>query len=367
MSESKRFGAEGGKKRAASLTKRELSDAARQAALARWGKDLPVAEYMGVLRFGEVEVSCAVLGDGTRVLTQAELLEALGRHRKANVRNVEGEENTPPILQGERLKPFISSQLLAKSKPIRFRTKSGSIASGYRAEILPEICRVYLDADAANALMKQQRHIAGKARVLLAALSTVGIIALVDEATGFKASSEQMEIARFLRVYVNKEIAQWLPTFPRSFFEQLCRLKGLDLKDDMRMPQYMGIVINELVYSRIAPGVLAELKSVNPVVGPKGRRKGKHHQFMTKDVGNPKLQNLIGRLEGIAYAFPDGAYDEYKRTVDRLLPNYGSLPLWRAAQIPERVEQAHAKLLPASTGAEEERKTRELPLFPNAS
>jgi hypothetical protein len=347
MSESKRFGAEGGKKRAAGMTKRELSQSARQAALARWGKDLPVAEYSGVLNFGDVAVSCAVLGDGTRVLTQAELLEALGRHRKANVRNVEGEENAPPVLQGERLKPFISSELLEKSKPIRFQTKSGSIASGYRAEILPDICRVYLSAEGANALTKNQKHIAEKARVLLAALSVVGIIALVDEATGFRASNDQAEIARFLRVYVNSELAQWLPTFPRSFFEQLCRLKGLELKDDMRMPQYMGAVINDLVYSRIAPGVLAELKIVNPVVGPKGRRKSKHHQFMTRAAGNPKLLNLIGRLEGIAYLFADGAYDEYKRTVDRLLPNYGALPLWRAVQIPERIAEANAKLLPA--------------------
>lgn len=361
MSESVKYGAQGGRKRAENLTKAELKNSATRAALARWGKELPVAEYSGVLKFGDVEVSCAVLGDGTRVLTQAELLVALGRHRKANVRNVEGEEKVPPVLQGERLKRFISSELLAKSKPIRFQTKSGSLASGYRAEILPELCGVYITADAAGALTKNQKHIAGKARLLLAALSTVGIIALVDEATGFRASTEQAEIARFLRVYVNKELAQWLPTFPRSFFEQLCRLKGLDLKDDMRMPQYMGIVINELVYSRLAPGVLAELKTVNPVVGPKGRRKGKHHQLLTKDVGNPKLQNLIGRLEGIAYGFVDGAYDEYKRTVDRLLPNYGSLPLWRSAQIPERIAAANAKLLPPSTT--EQNKEPELVLF----
>jgi len=94
----------GGIARAAALTKAERKKIAVKGAEARWGKTLPVAEYSGVLSIGDARIPCAVLNDGTRVLTQAELLVALGRHRKANVRNVEGEENTPPVLQGVALK-----------------------------------------------------------------------------------------------------------------------------------------------------------------------------------------------------------------------------------------------------------------------
>ena len=53
------------------------------------------------------------------MLSQAEFLEALGRHRKANVRREGGEERVPTILQGKAINPFISKDILEKSRPIR--------------------------------------------------------------------------------------------------------------------------------------------------------------------------------------------------------------------------------------------------------
>ncbi len=113
------------------------------------------------------------------------------------------------------------------------------------------------------------------------------------------------------------------------------------------MPQYFGNIINELVYTRIAPGVLPELRAVNPVVGPKGRRKAKHFQHMTENVGNPKLLNLVGRLEGIAHRFDDGEWDAYKKYVDQQIPNYGSLPLFESADIPKMLKSANTRLVGA--------------------
>lgn len=107
-----------------------------------------------------------MLNDGarTRVLTHADFLEALGRHRKASVRSTTGgEEHPPPVLQGEALKPFISKELLEKSRPVTFRTQHGQVASGYRADILPDVCAVYLQARTANALLPRPYHIATQA------------------------------------------------------------------------------------------------------------------------------------------------------------------------------------------------------------
>ena len=78
-------------------------------------------------------------------LTQASFLRALGRHPKANVRR-EGEERVPAILQGKALKPFISEEILEKSRPITFRLPTGGRASGYNAELLPAVCEIYLAA-----------------------------------------------------------------------------------------------------------------------------------------------------------------------------------------------------------------------------
>ena len=350
--ESKQFGAEGGKKRAANLTKQERSDAAKVAAAARWGgKEVPVADYNGVLEIGDLQLPCAVLSDGSRVLTETEFMKQMAMYRSGALSVRRGAQE-PLYLAFKNLKPFVDKHLSdVHTRSIPFRNLTGQLARGISAEIILHVCNVWLDAREAGVLGPRQLQVAAKAEILKNALAKKGIRELVDEATGYKEDSDQIEIAEFLRVYVNKEIRDWLPLFQRSFFVQMCRLKGIAApKDNMRMPQYMGIVVNELVYARIAPGVLAEMRAVNPVVGPKGRRKGKFHQYATESVGVRKVLNLTGRLEGIAYNFDDGEYDAFKRFVDRMIPSYGSAALKSSADIRLIAETADSKVsLPTAT------------------
>src|SRR5215216_4748738 len=102
----------GGLVRAQRLTSEERSNIARQAAASRWGHQTRTATHVGEIKIGNIAISCAVLDDGTRVLSQAEFLEALGRHRKANVRREGSEERIPAILQGKAINPFISKDIL---------------------------------------------------------------------------------------------------------------------------------------------------------------------------------------------------------------------------------------------------------------
>lgn len=50
-----------------------------------------------------------------------------------------------------------------------------------------------------------------------------------------------------------------------------------------------------MLVSRLAPGVLAELRRKNPVVNDRGRRKHKHFQWLTDDMGDPKLKQHLSR------------------------------------------------------------------------
>lgn len=324
--DAKNFASAGGKARAALLSPEDRKKIAVAAAEARWGKALPVAEYPGVLKIGDMEISCAVLGDGTRVLTQADLLVALGRHRKANVRNVEGEENVAPVLQGERLKPFISKELLEKSQPVRFRTLQGVQASGYRAEILPEICEVYLKASEAGVLGKQQKHIAVQANILIRGLATVGITALVDEATGFQAVRAKDALAQILEAFVQKELRKWVRTFPLQFYEELCRLRGVTYPPpNMQVPRYFGHLTNNIVYDRLAPGVKAELKRLTPR-DAKGRPRHKLFQRLTEDVGHPRLREHLASVVALMKVSPD--YETFETHLDKALPRWDdTLPL----------------------------------------
>ena len=95
----------------------------------------------------------------------------------------------------------------------------------------------------------------------------------------------------------------------------------------MRLPQYFGHVVNDVVYDRLAPGLRRELEEKNPRLA-NGRRKSKHFQWLTGDVGNPRLLHHLGRGEGLANGFEDGDWDGFYAELNRRLPNHGSLPLF---------------------------------------
>lgn len=316
--------AKGGVARAERLTPERRREIAKKGASARWDEDVPQAVCGSPdrpLRIGNAVLQAYVLEDGTRVLTQADFLQALGRHRKANVRNVDGEERVPSILQGDRLKPFISSQLIEKSQPIKFQTPQGSRASGYRAEILPQVCEVYLQARDAGALQKQQTHIAAQADILIRGLANVGIIALVDEATGYQELRTRDALARILEAFIDRELQAWIQTFPGDFYHQMFRLRGLKFPTDaVKRPQYFGILTNDVVYKRLAPGVLEELKRVTPR-DESGRRKYKYFQRLTSNIGYPKLREHLGAVVAIMKLSQD--WGDFMEKLDRLYPRYG--------------------------------------------
>jgi len=322
------------------LTKQRKAEIARLGAEARW--NLPQAVCDGVITLGPAAISCAVLADGTRVLTQAEFLEALGRHRKANVRKEGGEERVPAILQGKAINPFISKDILEKSRPIKFRTTTGAWASGYRADLLPAVCEVYLKARDAEALPANQKHVAIQAEILIRALAHVGIIALVDEATGYQDVRARDELAQILQAFVATELRKWIRTFPVDYYKQICRLRGLPFPNgSQKFPSYFGHLTNNLVYSRLAPGVLAALRQKNPVVRP-GHRKHKHFQWLTDDIGDPRLREHLSSLVALMKAAD--SWDQFCGMVDRALPplpQYADLPLLAMMEAPTD-EQAAA-------------------------
>lgn len=298
-------------------------------------------------------IPCYVLIDERRVLVQRGLQTSIGMSTSGGTGGAHRMARFVESLEGKGLQTNNLSVRIRK--PIVFRIQGlPKPAYGYEATMITDICKAIIDADKAKLLLPAQQKYVAQCEKLLQVLAEKAINDLVDEVTGFKQEADKREITYFLRAYVNEELREWVSAaFPRTFFEQLCKLRDVPPpKENMRLPQYFGNIINDLVY--IAPGVLPELRTVNPVIGPKGRRKAKYHQFMTDDLGSLKLQNLLGRLEGIAHGFKRGEYDAYIAYVDRTIPNYGSLPLWSAADVPSMLAQANARLLPSTSSASSE-------------
>ena len=93
------------------------------------------------------------------------------------------------------------------------------------------------------------------------------------------------------------------------------------------MPPVVGKYVNDLVYDRLAPGVLVELQRLNPVT-EKGYRRHHHHRYLTRDIGHPELKRRLYELVGMARA--SESWERFYRLVDRTFPRVNTtmaLPL----------------------------------------
>ena len=280
---------------------------------------IPKATHEGTLHIGPVNIRCAVLDTGQRVLTQSDVMRALGRARQAKGRQYyEGDVNLPAFLTAKNLKSFIPPELEVTSSQIEFKPNKGNKAFGYAAELLPKICGVFLDAKEAGALLKGQEHIAEQCKILLRGFATVGITALVDEATGYQEIRDKQALQAILDAFLRKELAAWAKRFPDEFYQEMFRLRGWQWRGmKVNRPQIVGKLTRDLVYERLAPELVTELERLNPR-DDKGHRKAKHHQWLTEDVGHPALAQHLYATIGFMRA--STTWEQFHRMMQRAFP-----------------------------------------------
>ena len=325
----------GGKARALSLSDDRKREIARNAVNARWKNKLPRATHEGILTIGDIEIPCAVLEGGRRVLTQSGFMVALGRARQAKGRQYyDGDVNLPAFLTTKNLKPYIPEDLYVTSSQIEFSTLGGKVAFGYSAELLPKVCGVFLDAKAEGKLAHTQEHIALKALILIRGLAHVGIVALVDEATGYQYDRPRRDLEEYLKTFLSDSLRRWVRTFPSDYFKHLCILRGVELRTDMKLPQYFGHLTNNLIYRRIAPGLLRQLQERR---SERGTPNNKLHSWLSTDVGVPEVLLHLGTVVGLmkvhtnllnqgAYKTPEEAYLAFEKQLDQIAYIYPETP-----------------------------------------
>lgn len=316
----------GGVARAAKLSPEERKAIARQAAEARWATErkspsLVRATHEGELHIGKTSIPCAVTEDGTRLLTQQGFLMAIGRSGKPAAGRGSVVEKVAPFLALDNLKPFINKELESSTYPILFKPTQGSKAWGYKAELLPQVCEVYLKARDAGVLLKNQEKFAKACDTLMRALAHVGIVALVDEATGYQEVREKKALQSILDAFLRKELAAWALTFPKDFYDEIFRLKGWNWESvSAKRPRIVGKITKDVVYARLAPGIVKELEERNPA-NEKGYRKSRHHQWLTNDVGNPALAQHLHTV--ITLMRLSQTWDQFYGMLNKAFPKRG--------------------------------------------
>jgi len=322
-----KLASKGGKARAKSLSterKREIALMGVEAKRAKAEGPLPVATHgdpAHPLLIGEWEVPCYVLEDRRRVLIQSGVIDALDMSQGTAGRG--GGDRITKFVETKALNSFVSKELAEVIKnPIIFQTTGGSRAYGYEATVLADICDVVLEARKQDKLHYQQEHIAARCEALVRAFAKVGIIALVDEATGFQYDRPRRDLEEQLKQYISESLRSWVRTFPVAYFKQLCRLRNVELRPDMRLPQYFGHLTNNLVYRRLAPGLVKRLKEKRSEL--KGENSHNLHSLLSADFGFPEVLVHLGMVIGIMKQHTD--YEKFERALDGVAPIFPEVP-----------------------------------------
>lgn len=287
---------------------------------------LRAAGYQHKLRIGPVEIPCAVLKDGRRVLSATGIANALGGRsgaaKRLKTEAEKGGAHMPVFLASKSLLPYVTKELTeGPLKPVTYHSGEGDI-EGYEAEALPEICNIWLQARQDGALNPQQADRAQAAEIVMRGLAELGVIALVDEATGYQDTRDHDALQAILDKYLRKEFAAWAKRFPDAFYREIFRLRGWSWNAmSVARPGVVGKYTNDIVYERLAPGILDELQKMNPKQEEGGRPR-KHHQFLTDDIGHPALAQHLHAVIGLMRA--SATWEQFMTMLNRAFPKKGT-------------------------------------------
>lgn len=303
----------GGLARAKTLSPNERKEIASSAARARWAKVVPTATHVGVLRIADLELPCFVLSDGRRVISGRGMTTAIGmKGRGQGVTRIA----THPNIKGK----LSNSLAMAIQNPIKFAGVGGRETDGFEATTLNDLCEAILQArDAGDLKTEQDRRYAQFADMLTRSFARIGIIALVDEATGYQKVRARDELQTILAAYISPDLLPWAKRFPDNFYEHLHRVRGWPYAPGNNARNaYIGKLTNALIYEQLPRGVLEDLRAKNPRDPNTKRRKHTHHELLTSDVGHPHLDKQILAVTTLLSVSDDWA--EFTKLFSRKFP-----------------------------------------------
>lgn len=242
----------------------------------------------------ETNVTCYVLENGQRVLSGRGMQSALGLGQTHGT-------IFKGFLENKYIKPFIFKELAMElNNPIKFIRpgRGGKIAIGYDATLLPKLCDIVLSARKAGKLDDSPRLllIAEQCEILTRVFAKIGIIALIDEVTGYQEVRDRRDLHKLLSAFISEELLPWEKTFPDEFYKQLFRLKNWSYSPlHVKRPSIVGKITNSLVYDALSPDVRKQLQKKTPK-SVAGNYTARFHQWMTKDLGHPILKGHLQQI-----------------------------------------------------------------------
>lgn len=226
----------------------------------------PKATCSGQLFNGLVD--CYVLEDGQRIISQKGAVRALSG----------GAEDGKIGRYLSRLPSRFAG--LAAGPAVEFTPPNGGTAFGRDAEWFVDVLQAYVDAHFAGELHQSQEPLARNAAGILKALGKVGIIALIDEATGHQSQRQQGALGRLFDLMFRRELAPWRRMFKDSLILALCKLDDIRWTPGDRQPGHLGSTQEKIYNDILGTEAAKEMQRRNP--SPRHRKN--HHQTLSAPV-----------------------------------------------------------------------------------
>lgn len=274
-----------------------------------------IATHRGTLPIGNETIQCFVLDDKTRVISGRSMTKSIGMKGRG--------QGIERIVKHPTLRPFLDEELItAITEPLQYLPSKSSKTpiAGYEAPVLLKVAEAILNARDAKALKTEQElRYALHADLLIRAFAAVGIIALVDEATGYQEERDRDELSQILAAYIAPELIPWTKKFPDEFYRQLFRLRGWTYKPlSVARPKAVGKFTAQLVYDQLPKGVVEELRRRNPVIDQEGNRAHRHHQLLTVGLGDRHLEMHLAQVITLMRISPN--WESFMRNFRRAFP-----------------------------------------------
>ncbi len=142
-------------------------------------------------------------------------------------------------------------------------------------------------------LVGKELRIAHRAEVILRSCAKIGIITLIDEATGYQEVREKQALQLKLQAFIAEEMQEWARLFPEEFWVQLARLESIHYSPRNR-PLRWGRYVMAFVYDAVDKDVANELRKKNP----NPHFKQNLHQWL-KGYGREKMRDHLHEVLGV--------------------------------------------------------------------
>ena len=249
----------------------------------------PIARWNGLLPIGDTTLPCYVLDDGRHVISRTGATTLLTESR--------GGGHLEHYIEIKALQKYLSPDVPNHMIEFVMAGVVNKTVRGLSAEDFLDICKAYVRARDDGALnTKSQINIAIKSGMFLSACAKVGLIALIDEVTGYQYARPLDDLTMKLKLYLDEEIRKWEKTFPDELWMEFGRLSHWEGSINSR-PKYWGKLVLELIYEYLEPDVIDWLRDNKP---PPSQSRVAWHRYYSESYGVRKLIQHIWMVIGIS-------------------------------------------------------------------